>query len=50
MLYPKLASHKHHELAKKQFPNGAGGVIAFELKSGDSDAPARFVDAIIEKT
>lgn len=50
VLYPTLASHKHHELAKKQFPNGVGGVIAFELKSDHSDAPARFVDTIIAQT
>ncbi len=32
--YPKLPGHKYHELAKKNFPNGVGGVLTFELKNG----------------
>ena len=32
--YPKLPGHKYHELAEKNFPNGVGGVLTFELKNG----------------
>ena len=31
--YPFLASHPHHEIAKKQMKNG-GGIVCFELKGG----------------
>ncbi len=32
--YPGLASHIHHARAQKYLPNGAGGVLTFELKGG----------------
>lgn len=32
--YPGLASHVHHARAQKYLPNGAGGVLTFELKGG----------------
>ncbi len=32
--YPGLASHSHHARAQKYLPNGAGGVLTFELKGG----------------
>jgi O-acetylhomoserine (thiol)-lyase len=32
--YPGLPSHPHYERAKKYLPNGAGGVLCFELKGG----------------
>ncbi len=32
--YPKLVGNKYHELAEKNFPNGVGGVLTFELKNG----------------
>jgi len=32
--YPGLASHPEHELALRQMPGGAGGVLAFELADG----------------
>jgi methionine-gamma-lyase len=40
--YPGLASHVGHDLAKRQMPNGFGGVMAFGLR-GDHDAHNRFV-------
>lgn len=33
VLYPGLASHPHHELAKKQM-SGFGGIVSFELEKG----------------
>ena len=32
--YPGLPSHPDHELARRQMPDGAGGVLAFELADG----------------
>ena len=32
--YPGLPSHPEHELARRQMPGGAGGVLAFELADG----------------
>ena len=32
--YPGLAAHPDHELARRQMPDGAGGVLAFELADG----------------
>jgi cystathionine gamma-synthase len=32
--YPGLAEHPDHELAQRQMPAGAGGVLAFELADG----------------
>jgi cystathionine gamma-synthase len=32
--YPKLESHPQYEVAKRLMPNGAGGMVAFELKGG----------------
>jgi cystathionine gamma-synthase len=34
--YPSLPGHPDHELALRQMPNGAGGVLAFELADGPS--------------
>ena len=34
VVYPGLPSHLHFERAKKYLPNGAGGVLTFELKGG----------------
>ncbi|GGZ32236.1 O-acetylhomoserine (thiol)-lyase [Echinicola pacifica] len=43
VLYPGLESHSHHELAKKYFKNGFGGVLTFELKEG-KEAGEKMVD------
>ena len=32
--YPGLPDHPEHELARRQMPDGAGGVLAFELADG----------------
>ena len=32
--YPGLPDHPEHELARRQMPDGAGGVLAFELGDG----------------
>ncbi|MBN1293387.1 MAG: aminotransferase class I/II-fold pyridoxal phosphate-dependent enzyme [Candidatus Latescibacteria bacterium] len=40
--YPALASHPHHEVAKREM-NGYGSVVSFEL-DGDIDASNRFLD------
>ena len=41
--YPGLASHREHDVAKRQM-RGFGGVVSFEVR-GDLDAAARVVDA-----
>ena len=33
VIYPGLASHPQHTLAKKQMPNGCGGMLSFEVAS-----------------
>ena len=33
VLYPGLASHPQHDLAKKQMPKGFGGMVSFTFKS-----------------
>jgi len=40
--YPGLASHPHHDVAKKQMPGGFGGVLSFETKGG-LDAVAKIL-------
>jgi cystathionine beta-lyase/cystathionine gamma-synthase len=34
-IYPGLESHPQHELAKRQMPHGCGGMLSFEVSSGD---------------
>src|SRR5207237_9595930 len=41
--YPGLATHREHDVAKRQM-RGFGGVVSFEVR-GDLDAAARVVDA-----
>jgi cystathionine gamma-lyase/cystathionine beta-lyase/cystathionine gamma-lyase/homocysteine desulfhydrase len=36
VIYPGLASHPQHELAKRQMPNGCGGMLSFEVASLDA--------------
>jgi cystathionine beta-lyase/cystathionine gamma-synthase len=33
VLYPGLPSHPQHALAKRQMPNGCGGMLSFEVES-----------------
>jgi cystathionine gamma-synthase len=41
--YPGLATHREHDIAKRQM-RGFGGVVSFEVR-GDIDAASRVVDA-----
>jgi cystathionine gamma-lyase len=34
VIYPGLASHPHHELAKRQMQGGFGGIVTVELRGG----------------
>jgi cystathionine gamma-synthase/cystathionine gamma-lyase len=43
--YPGLESHADHELARRQMPNGPGGMISFELDGGVEQAK-RFLSAL----
>jgi methionine-gamma-lyase len=43
--YPGLRSHPQHELARRQFPRGCGGMLAFEVRGG-VEAGQRFCDAL----
>ena len=38
MTYPALASHPQHAVAAKQMPGGFGGMLSFEVKSGEAGA------------
>ena len=38
VIYPGLASHPHHELAKRQMHGGFGGIISAVLRGGLEDA------------
>jgi cystathionine beta-lyase/cystathionine gamma-synthase len=45
--YPGLASHPHHELAKRLFPPGLfGGMISFEIKDAGKKEIFRFMEAL----
>lgn len=43
--YPGLEDHPQHELARRLLPDGAGGVLAFEL-AGGRDAGRTFSEAV----
>ena len=38
VLYPGLSSHPSHAAAKKQMPNGFGGMVSFRLAGGEAAA------------
>ncbi|MFN2312790.1 MAG: PLP-dependent transferase, partial [Spirochaetia bacterium] len=42
--YPGLPSSKHHALAKKYLPKGAGGVLSFTLQ-GSKENAIKLVDS-----
>jgi len=51
VLYPGLVTHPHHLQAKKQFTNGYGGVISFELDPAKKDKIQSFaVEATLSGT
>jgi len=43
--YPGLASHPHHDVAKRELTRGFGGMLAFEVVGG-IDPAVRFCDAL----
>ena len=43
--YPGLASHPHHDVAKRELTRGFGGMLAFEVNGG-VDPAVRFCDAL----
>ena len=43
--YPGLKNNPSYALAQKYLPNGAGGVLSFEVK-GDKDAGSKVVDSL----
>lgn len=45
VLYPGLPAHPQHELARRQFSGGFGGMIALELKGG-REAAVRFLNGL----
>jgi methionine-gamma-lyase len=45
VLYPGLPSHANHVIAKKQMPNGFGGLISFEINGAFLQA-IKFVDSL----
>ncbi len=45
VLYPELASHPDHALAKKLLPRGCGSVFSFNMKGG-REAGRRFIEAL----
>jgi O-acetylhomoserine (thiol)-lyase len=43
--YPGLASHPHHDRAKKYLPKGAGAILGFGIKGG-AEAGKKFIDSL----
>ncbi|MCB9160427.1 MAG: O-acetylhomoserine aminocarboxypropyltransferase/cysteine synthase [Caldilineaceae bacterium] len=43
--YPGLASHPHHERAKKYLPKGPGAILGFGIKGG-AEAGKKFIDSL----
>src|SRR5690606_24946723 len=41
VLYPGLASHRQHAVAKRQMRGGFGGMLSIRVKGGDAGAIAR---------
>lgn len=46
-LYPGLAIHPGHEIARRQFTGGCGSVVSFALADESSASVRRFVDRIV---
>jgi cystathionine gamma-synthase len=46
VLYPGLASHPQHAVAKRMFSGGFGGMLAFEIKGGDKARALRFLESV----
>ena len=43
--YPGLPSNRHHELARKYLPRGAGSIFTFGIRGG-REAGKRFIDSV----
>ncbi len=43
--YPGLASHSHHESARRYLPDGAGAILGFGIKGGE-EAGKRFIENV----
>lgn len=46
VLYPGLASHPQHDLAKKQMPKGFGGMVSFTFKSAAKADAISFLEKL----
>lgn len=46
VIYPGLASHPQHDLAKRQMPNGFGGMVSFNFKSGEKADAVKFLENV----
>ena len=46
VLYPGLASHPQHDLAKKQMPKGFGGMVSFTFKSAAKADAIKFLEKL----
>lgn len=46
VIYPGLASHPQHELAKTQMKNGFGGMVSFNFKSGEKSDAVKFLEKL----
>ncbi|MCG7280339.1 cystathionine gamma-synthase [Chryseobacterium taklimakanense] len=46
VIYPGLASHPQHDLAKRQMPSGFGGMVSFNFKSGEKADAVKFLEHV----
>lgn len=46
VIYPGLASHPQHDLAKRQMPDGFGGMVSFNFKSGEKADAVKFLENV----
>lgn len=46
VIYPGLASHPQHDLAKRQMPNGFGGMVSFNFKAGEKADAVKFLEHV----
>lgn len=46
VIYPGLANHPQHDLAKRQMPNGFGGMVSFNFKSGEKADAIKFLENV----
>ncbi|AZI23324.1 cystathionine gamma-synthase [Chryseobacterium taklimakanense] len=46
VIYPGLASHPQHDLAKRQMPSGFGGMVSFNFKTGEKADAVKFLENV----